>query len=275
MRRRTLLAAGGVLALAACGRDLDRDGGRSVSRGPSRVPYGEDPSQFAELTLPDGDPKGVVVVIHGGFWKAMYDLEYGRPLAADLARRGWAAWNLEYRRVGNGGGVPHTLDDVAAGIDALAEQDLDLTHVLALGHSAGGHLAVWAGSRGASSRWQAQVPLTGIVSQAGVVDLVAAYDAGLGSGAVEAFLGHPPSGGDRDVDPIQQVPLDVPVRCVHGRDDDVVPLSQSQAYVAAARRAGAEAHLDAVDGDHFSVIETGGDAWARTVAILDGMVDGS
>ena len=245
------------------------------AQGPTRVPYGEDPSQFAELTLPAGTPKGVVVVIHGGFWKAMYDLEYGRPLAADLARRGWAAWNLEYRRVGNGGGVPHTLDDVAAGIDALAGQDLDLTHVLALGHSAGGHLATWAGSRATSQRWPAKVPLTGIVSQAGVVDLVAAYDAGLGSGAVEAFLGHRPRPADRDVDPIQEVPLEVPVRCVHGRDDDVVPISQSQAYVAAARKAGAEAHLDAVDGDHFTIIDTGGDAWARTVDILDGMVDGS
>ena len=245
------------------------------AQGPTRVAYGEDPSQFAELTLPGGEPKGVVVVIHGGFWKAMYDLEYGRPLAADLARRGWAAWNLEYRRVGNGGGVPETLDDVSAGIDALADQDLDLTHVLALGHSAGGHLATWAGSRAASQRWPAKVPLTGIVSQAGVVDLVSAYDAGLGSGAVEAFLGHRPGSADGDVDPIQEVPLDVPVWCVHGRGDDVVPISQSEAYVAAAREAGAEAHLDAVDGDHFSIIDTGGVAWSRTVEILDGLLDGA
>ena len=245
------------------------------AQGPTRVAYGEDPSQFAELTLPGGEPKGVVVVIHGGFWKAMYDLEYGRPLAADLARRGWAAWNLEYRRVGNGGGVPETLDDVSAGIDALADQDLDLTHVLALGHSAGGHLATWAGSRATSQRWPAKVPLTGIVSQAGVVDLRSAYDDGLGGGAVEAFLGHRPGSADRDVDPIQEVPLDVPVWCVHGRGDDVVPISQSEAYVAAATRAGGHAHLEAMDGDHFSIIDTGGVAWSRTVEILDGLLDGA
>ena len=84
--------------------------------------YGEDDSQYGELYLPAGDWRpGTVVVIHGGFWKARYGADWGAPLAADLAVRGWAAWNLEYRRVGNGGGWPATLADVAAGIDALTE----------------------------------------------------------------------------------------------------------------------------------------------------------
>ena len=112
------------------------------------IRYGDDPAQFGELTLPDGPPKGVVVVIHGGFWKAAYDLSLGRPLATSLAEHGWAAWNIEYRRVGNGGGDPATFDDVAAAIDALRDQDLPLDRVLGLGHSAGGHLATWAASRG-------------------------------------------------------------------------------------------------------------------------------
>ena len=112
-----------------------------------------------------------MVVIHGGFWKAAYDLSLGRPLAASLAEHGWAAWNIEYRRVGNGGGDPATFDDVAAAIDALRDQDLPLDRVLAVGHSAGGHLATWAASRGRFPRWPARVELTGVVSQAGVLDL--------------------------------------------------------------------------------------------------------
>ncbi|NYD40352.1 prolyl oligopeptidase family serine peptidase [Nocardioides panaciterrulae] len=244
---------------------------------PQQVAYGEDPSQYGELTLPDGTPRGVVVVVHGGFWRAAYDLDLGRPLAADLAARGWATWNLEYRRVvgdpgggpGGGGGAPATLDDVAAGIDRLALLGLDLSTVVALGHSAGGHLAAWSASRGRFERWAAGVPVTHVVSQAGVLDLAAAHDQGLGSGAVEAFLGHPPGPADDPVDPARQLPLDVPLWCVHGRADDVVPISQSEGYVAAATAAGARAELVAVDGDHFVVVDTASPAWARTVAILD------
>lgn len=237
--------------------------------------YGDDPSQFAELSLPAGTPRGVVVVIHGGFWKSAYDLSLGRPLAADLAARGWAVWNLEYRRVGSGpggdGGSPATLDDVAAGIDALADvPGLDPSTVVTLGHSAGGHLAAWAASRGRFDRWRPErVPVTAVVSQAGVLDLRTAYDEGLGGGAVEAFLGHRPGPGDDPADPTRQLPLDVPVWCVHGRDDDIVPISQSEDYVAAARAAGARAELVRVDGDHFVVIDPASPAWASTLAILD------
>lgn len=236
-----------------------------------RIGYGDDPNQFGELTLPAGDPKGVVVVIHGGFWKAAYDLSLGRPLAASLAQHGWAAWNIEYRRVGDGGGASPTCDDVAAAIDTLRHQDLDLSRVLALGHSAGGHLATWAASRGRFPHWRTEVALTGVVSQAGVLDLGAAYEQHLGGGAVEAFLGHPPGPDDARFDPIRQVPLDVPVHCIHGSLDDVVPLRQSQGYVAAARAAGATAELTVVDGDHFVVIDPSSDVWRRTLAILEGL----
>jgi len=238
------------------------------------ISYGEDPSQYGELTLPDGTPRGVVVVIHGGFWRAAYDLDLGRPLAADLAGRGWAVWNLEYRRVGpagagGGGGSPTTLDDVAAGIDRLAHLDVALSTVVTLGHSAGGHLATWAASRDRFARWQAGVPVTHVISLAGVLDLRAAYDEGLGDGAVEAFLGHAPGPDDAAADPARQAPLDVPLWCVHGRADDVVPISQSEQYVAAASSDGARAELVAVEGDHFVVVDTASDAWAQTVGILD------
>lgn len=245
---------------------------REASQTVRRVDYGRDPSQFGELTLPGGKPKGVVVVVHGGFWKAEYDLSLGRPLAASLAEHGWAAWNVEYRRVGDGGGDPATFDDVAAAVDALHGLDLDLSRVLALGHSAGGHLATWAASRGRYPRWRSTVDLTGVVSQAGVLDLETAAAQGLGSGAVAAFLGHRPGPDDAPLDPIRQVPLDVPVHCIHGTADTNVPIGQSREYVAAARAAGADARLTVVEeGDHFVLIDPSSEAWRQTLTILDGL----
>ena len=212
----------------------------------------------------------MVVVLHGGFWRAQYDLSLGTPLAQDLTARGWVTWNLEYRRVGNGGGVPATLDDVAAGIDHLAtmtaagmlpEESLD--RVVTLGHSAGGHLATWAAGREGPG-----VPVTHVVSQAGVLDLVAGSRLGLGAGAVDAFVGHTPGPEDSSIDPAQQVPLAVPVWCVHAPDDDIVPISQSREYVDRATAAGATAELVEVPGGHFGVIEVGSPAWARIVDLF-------
>ncbi|WP_122818902.1 alpha/beta hydrolase family protein [Nocardioides pantholopis] len=227
-----------------------------------RIEYGPDPSQFGELTWPPGAPRGVVVVVHGGFWKAAYDLALGRPLAADLADRDWVVWNVEYRRVGNGGGAPQTLQDLTAALERLRdpELDLDLSTVVGLGHSAGGHLATWAGGGGV---------LTQVISQAGVLDLESAHRDRLGDGAVEAFLGHPPGPADAAYDPIALAPLDIPVWCVHGRADDVVPLSQSEEYVDRVQAAGGRAELVVVEGDHDAVIDTGSAAWDRTVSILD------
>lgn len=110
-----------------------------------------------------------------------------------------------------------------------------------------------------------------MISQAGVLDLVAADHEHLGAGAVDAFLGHHPGPADAPLDPQQQIPLDQPVWCVHGRDDDVVPLRQSVDYVHAARAAGATAELVEVAGDHFVVIDPDSDAWERTLQILDGI----
>ncbi|WP_214407225.1 alpha/beta hydrolase, partial [Pseudonocardia lacus] len=123
---------------------------------PVRLDYGGHPSQFGELTLPagDGPVRGVVVIVHGGFWRQAYGLELGRPLAEDLVGAGLAVWNIEYRRVGGDGGWTATFDDVAAAVDLLAgpAQDaaggrLTLDRVVAVGHSAGGHLAGWAAAR--------------------------------------------------------------------------------------------------------------------------------
>lgn len=256
-------------ALAACVGPEEVPPVPEGATGPTRLEYGDDPSQYAELSLPAGPPRGVAVLVHGGFWKAQYGIEYAQPLVPSLLDAGWATWAVEYRRVGSGegggGGVPETLDDLVASTALLAEQGID-GPVVGIGHSAGGHLATWL-----ASRRDLATPLTHVVSQAGVLDLVAAHEARLGGGAVESFLGHPPGPEDADVDPVRQVPLDVPVWCVHGCDDSTVPISQSEAYVAAATGAGATAELVPVDGDHFVVIDPTSDAWARTLEIVAGI----
>lgn len=258
MDRRHVLSLMALAGLAACAPSNQK--GRSVET----ITYGDDASQFAELTRAQGASKGVVVVIHGGFWKSLYDLSLGRPLAASLATHGWAAYNIEYRRVGNGGGWPNTFDDVSAAVDALAGVDgLDTSTVVTLGHSAGGHLALLAAGRMAPT-----IPVTAAISQAGVLDLTAASEENLGSSAVKAFMG-----GDAfaQADPMTQIPLSVPVRCIHGVDDDIVPISQSIGYVERAKQAGGDAELIRVEGDHFVVINPSSQAWVRTLKVLEAL----
>ena len=230
--------------------------------------YGSHPAQFGELTRPDSTSRGTVVVVHGGFWRARYDLSLGRPLAADLAAHGYTAWNLEYRRVGNGGGWPATFADVAAGIDLLADLDVDTGAVVAVGHSAGGHLSAWAAGRQAlpvgAPGARPRVTITGVVSQAGVLDLVRCAEEGTGGTAAVDLMGGPPARLPREyrlADPAAAIPLSVPVLCVHSRADENVPFAQSADYVAAARDAGASAELAEIDGDHFTVVDPSAPAW--------------
>ncbi len=267
--RRAVLIGAAALALGACS-------GTAPTRQDEPVEtlrYGDDPAQLLELSRPAGTSRGVVVVVHGGFWQAQYDLGLGRPLAASLAQHGWTAANLEYRRLGNGGGWPETFDDVSAGIDALGDVDgLDLSRVVTLGHSAGGHLAVWAAGRQAHERWRdARVAVTAAVSQAGVLDLGTALTAHVGGSTVRQLIGETTPGRLALCDPIEQVPLAVPVRCVHGTDDDVVPLAQSRTYVEAASAAGGDATLTEVAGDHFTLIDPASQAWRRTLDLLDAL----
>ncbi|UOY02041.1 alpha/beta hydrolase family protein [Blastococcus sp. PRF04-17] len=240
--------------------------------------YGDHPDQFLELSLPvDPGPAPVAVVLHGGFWRAAYGVELARPLAADLAAFGYAAVAVEYRRVGAGGGWPHTLEDVAAAVDSLAGlpqvDRLDLRDVTVIGHSAGGHLAAWVAGRrrlpdgmpGAGP----SVPVTAAVLQAGVLDLTAAVEQRLGDGAVVDFLGARPAESPERyaaADPVALLPSGVPVLCVHGAEDDVVPVDQSRRYAAAAAAVGEQVEVSVVPGDHMAVIDPASDAWrtART-----------
>ncbi len=249
--------------------------------------YGDDPSQWGELFLPEAaTPRGVVVVIHGGYWRSQYGAELGEPLARDLAAHGMAAWNLEYRRAGNGGGWPHTFEDVLAGIDKLGdiagEHGLKLDRVVALGHSAGGHLAVWAAGRSrlgqlgaANADQQLQrrgdgdgaVHLTGVVSQSGVLDLAAAERLNLSNCAVSNFMGGSSEKYPKRhqfADPMSALPLRVPVYAVHGTEDDSVPMSLSESYAGAAKAAGAPVQFLKVPGDHFALIDPKAAAYRKS-----------
>ena len=237
--------------------------------------YGSHRHQFGDLHLPAGGvatPLPVAVVLHGGFWRARYGLDLMDPLCTDLARRGWAAWNLEYRRLGrrSGGGVPATLDDVAAGIDHLAALDapLDLTRVVTIGHSAGGQLALWA-----PSRERARVPVAGAVGQAAVSDLERAAELQLGAGVVEAFCGGSPTArreAYRAASPAARLPLGVPQLLVHGEADDTVPAELSVRYAQAARAGRDEVTLVLRSADgHFEHLDPDSVAWGAVVAWLE------
>ena len=221
---------------------------------PETHAYGPDVSQFCELFRPAGEPAGVAIVLHGGFWRARYDRTLMHPLCADLAARGWAAWNVEYRRLGAGGGVPATLDDVVAAAEALP---LAAPRRVAIGHSAGGHLAAYLASR---------VRLDGVVSQAGVLDLALGAQLGLSDGVVDEFLGGAPLA---DASPIERLPLRARTLLTHGGRDDIVPPVISERYAEAARAAGDDVALVLEpDEDHDGHLDPANPLWRAVTAWL-------
>jgi acetyl esterase/lipase len=241
-----------------------------------KIAYGDNEWHFGELRLPVGDgPHPVALVIHGGFWYHPYGLDLMDAMADDLTARGCATWNIEYRRVGHeGGGWPGTLLDVAHAADYLRElaksYPLDLTRVVAIGHSAGGHLALWLGARHKlpedSDVYMANpLPLTGIVSQAGVTDLDLMWEVRQVDSPVVRFLeGTPEELPVRyaHASPRRLLPLGVPQVLVHGVDDVNVPLVLSTSYEKAARQAGDNVRLIELPGvEHFKVIDPKSEAW--------------
>jgi acetyl esterase/lipase len=196
----------------------------------TRITYGSDPNQFGDLRLPRSQGLHPVVMnIHGGFWRAKYDLLHASHLCAALARAGMATWNLEYRRVGNPGGAwPGTFEDITNGYRFLkqlaAKHHLDLKRVAVMGHSAGGHLALALAGH--------QPELRGAVSLAGVLDLQRAWELHLSNDAVVEFLGGKPGEMPdhyREADPIK-LKVKAVQRLIHGTDDDVVPVEISRDY---------------------------------------------
>jgi acetyl esterase/lipase len=215
----------------------------------------------------------VAVLIHGGFWRARYDLRLEDGLVGDLAGRGFAVWNLEYRRLGwrSRGGWPQTVEDVAAGIDHLGRLDepLDLADVTAIGHSAGGHLAFWAAGRprlaagapGADPR----IRLSGAVAQGGVVDLREGARLRLSRDVVRRFVGGPPGRLPERYDlasPMEQMPLSVRRLLVHGEADDVVPIALARGYAARAAEAADPCELVVLPGvGHMEHLDPASAAW--------------
>jgi acetyl esterase/lipase len=238
------------------------------------IAYGEAPQQHVELRLPKGrGPHPVVVVIHGGCWEAPWAADHVRALAAALAAEGYASWSLEYRRLGDpGGGWPGTLADVGRGADRLrrvaAEYSLDLSRVAALGHSAGGQLALWLAAR---KRLPARsplhvdepLPIAGVVSLAGVADLAAGASDHVCGDAIRRLLGGEVATENlAQASPIALLPLGVPQRLVCGALDSLVPNELSIRYRAAASRAGDPVELSIVEGaGHFELVDPNGPAW--------------
>jgi acetyl esterase/lipase len=252
------------------------------------ITYGNEPSQFGELSMPDGEgPFPAVVLLHGGSWSTEVSVEATRDLAAWLADHGWAAWNLEYARVGeNLGGYPGTLEDVAAGVDhlqVLAEQEdrpIDLDRVIVMGHSAGGQLALWAASRTAFSGdvpgADPVVTPAAAVSLAGVTDMQAATNIDVLAGPVEAFLGGTPDEQPErytSTSPIDLVPLGMPQLIAHGQQDDTVPMFMGTDYTSAARAAGDQVELlELDDTNHFSFLDPETPAWQEVSRRLEGLL---
>lgn len=245
------------------------------------VAYGDHPTQVANLHVPaeDGGPWPCVVLLHGGFWRAGWDRTQLTPHAIELARRGIAAWNVEYRGVGHeGGGWPGTLEDAAAAVDHLAGvEEVDARSVVTCGHSAGGHLALWLAGRhrlpeGSLGAEPAVRPVAAI-ALAAVSDVERAWRDDLGRGAAEGLLGSFDEVPDRYAvaSPAALAPLGVPQLLVHGTEDDIVPVSQSRDHVARDP----DAELVALEGaDHFDVIDLRQAAWQVVVERLPTLLGG-
>jgi acetyl esterase/lipase len=229
--------------------------------------YGLEHDQCGDLYLParradlrDGGRRpAVICLLHGGYWRLPYGRDHIAPIAVDLQARGFVVWNLEYRRVGTpGGGWPGTLHDVAAGIDHLGVlaaqgEPLDLERVILVGHSAGGHLALWAAPRARRFR---------IVAAAGlapVADLELAFELGSGGGAVAGFIGGSPQQWParyRDTSPAALLPLGVRQLIVHGTRDEDVPILIGRRYAGAAAAAGDDIRfVELPDAGHMDFVD--------------------
>jgi acetyl esterase/lipase len=236
----------------------------------ARIAYGSDPNQFFDLRLPREKKSAypLVINIHGGFWRAKYNLDHAGHLCAALSAKGLATANLEYRRVGNEGGAwPGTFADIRAAYSFLvqnaAKHNLDSRRIVVMGHSAGGQLALCLAAH--------EPNVTRVVSLAGVVDLQRAYQLHLSHDAVVEFLrGTPSEVPDhyREADPMQLAIPQARQWLIHGSGDDVVPPDFSRDYLAAKqKRTGSQKEniqlLEIAGAGHFDVIDPRSQAWKQ------------
>lgn len=253
-----------------------------VASASRRYAYGPHPSQFGDLHLPSSSGlHPVVALIHGGCWQVEFGLEPLGQLAQAIAAHGAAVWNIEYRRLGEGGGWPATFQDIGVALDflrMLAEAHaLDLNRVVAAGHSAGGHLALWSAAR---TKLPAHsplftpdpLPLRGVLSIAGIPDLaVAARRAVCDDTIVEMMGGAPHEVPERYAcaSPAALTPLGIPHVHFHGRNDAIVPIDLVETYVQSAVQAGDDARLVALDNTgHFEAVDAQTPAGRQVIELL-------
>lgn len=277
-RRGVLLGAAGAAVVFTAGCGLRKDPEPLAPQPNQLITYADDhPDQHGYLGLPDhGRPKALAVVIHGGFWYQGFGADLMEPAAANLRSRGLATWNIEYRRTGAGGGWPATFVDVAKALDHVPALPLPLDlPVVVLGHSAGGHLAVWAASRTAHTPGGAsKVTAERTYSLSGVLNLTRADRERLGNGAATFLMGGSAAQFRERYDlgdPSRLVPARGPVTVFHADQDEFVPLSQSTSYIAADRAAGGHAELVRVPGGHLQMVQPQQPGWqaVRDVVLSD------
>jgi len=247
-----------------------------------RIAYGEDPSQYAELKVPSSaGPHPVVILIHGGCWKAAYaTLRDLAPMADALKADGIAAWNIEYRRLPQpGSGWPGTYLDVGRAVDHLRsiakERRLDLSRVVVLGHSAGGHLALWTAARARLPKESplfvpGPLPIGGVINLAGYGDMEAfipAETAGCNDAVVEAMLGGKPAIFPEryaQTSAIMMLPLGVRQVLIWGQRDEIAPIRLGENYVKAALKAGDTVRLEIIPTlGHFEIASPQSPAWSN------------
>lgn len=233
----------------------------AVGSAASTSAYGPEADQVVELRPAAEQPeRGLAIVIHGGFWRAPFTRRNTSALAAALSASGWTSANIEYRRLGPGAYAP-MLADVAAARAHLGQFD----RAVAIGHSAGGHLALWLAAEGA---------VDAAVALGGVCDLTDAFRAGLGDGAVAEFLGgapHEVPEAYARADPALRLPLGRPQILIHGDADDRIPIDHARRYAARATAAGDECVVLTVDGGHFDPIDPRTAIWPTIVGAVNGV----
>lgn len=224
------------------------------------IRYGPLPDQFGDLRLPASvDRPPLAVLIHGGLWEEPWTRDTTEGWAVELARRGFASFNLEYRRLGAGGGWPESFQDVKAGYEAAVKLDrVDPSRVVVAGHSAGATMALWlAGERLA-------VPPRVVVSAAGITDLVRARAEDLGGGTVSSLLGQRPLQPEA-MSPLHRAPTGVATRLISCLDDHLVDPGHARVY---RQRAGAEAEVVDLAATHMAVIDPGDAAFVATIEAM-------